>query len=128
MLMLGHDAVHKKALLSAFISVPVGCGEVPKLVLGGNNNFQGNFFTMSFFFWPKTPALNVPPAHYDYRFLSPKRVSAPCVQRIARGRAAGCGVVQRANETRQSAAMQAQAQHAQLQRRHSASVGANKIQ
>jgi hypothetical protein len=27
----------------AFNSVPVGYGEVPKLVLGENNNFQGTF-------------------------------------------------------------------------------------
>ena len=34
---------------SASNFVPVGCGEVPKLVLGGNNNFQGNFFANTFF-------------------------------------------------------------------------------
>jgi hypothetical protein len=28
---------------SAFNFVPVGCGEVQKLVLGGSNNFQGTF-------------------------------------------------------------------------------------
>jgi hypothetical protein len=33
---------------SAFNFVPVGCGEVPKLVLGGNNSSQGTF-AMSFF-------------------------------------------------------------------------------
>jgi hypothetical protein len=41
---------------------------VPKLVLGGNNNFQGTFLSM-LFFWPKTPALDVSPAQHDYRFL-----------------------------------------------------------
>jgi hypothetical protein len=29
---------------SAFNFVPVGCGEVLKLVFGGNNDFQGNVF------------------------------------------------------------------------------------
>jgi hypothetical protein len=29
--------------------VPVGCGEVPKLVLGGNDNFKGNFLPCLFF-------------------------------------------------------------------------------
>jgi hypothetical protein len=66
-----------------------------------------------FFFSPKTPALNISPVRYDYRFPPPKRVRALYVQRIARGRAAGCGVVQHANETRQPAVIQAQAQYAQ---------------
>jgi hypothetical protein len=44
---------------SAFNFVPVGCGEVPKLVLGGNNNFQGTFCQL-FFFGQKHPRLIYP--------------------------------------------------------------------
>ena len=75
---------------SALNFVPVGCGEVPKLVLGGNNNSQG-IFLQTLFFWPKTPTLNI-------SVFAPK---TGCVQRIVRGRAAACGVVQHANEARE---------------------------
>jgi hypothetical protein len=45
---------------SAFNFVPVGCGEVPKLVLGGNNKLISRALFCLSFFWPKTPALNIP--------------------------------------------------------------------
>jgi hypothetical protein len=65
-----------KTYCSAFKFVPVGCGEVPKLVLGGNNHFQGTFLPC-LFFGQKHPRL---------------------IQRIliARGRAAGTGTARTA--------------------------------
>ena len=73
---LGHDAVHKHIW---FCFQLCACG-----VWGGAK--------MSFV-WPKTPTFkyHIPPVQYDYRFPPPK---TSYVQRIARGRAAGCGVVQ----------------------------------
>jgi hypothetical protein len=49
---------------SAFNFVPVGCGEVPKLVLGGNNNFQGTFLP-TLFFGQKHPRLIYPRYRYS---------------------------------------------------------------
>jgi hypothetical protein len=94
--------VYIKTCGSAFNFMPVGCGEVPKLVLGGNNNFQGTFFAMSFF-GPKTPTLNVSPRYSTITGFCPQ--NGLCT--------AGCGVVHHANGTWQSAVTQAQ--HASMQ-------------
>jgi hypothetical protein len=47
---LGHYAAHKKHMvpLSTLCLWGVGRGEVSKLVLGGNNNFQGTFCKLFF--------------------------------------------------------------------------------
>jgi hypothetical protein len=79
----------------AFNFVPVGCGEVPKLILGGNNNFQGTFLP-TLFLGQKHPRL-IYPRYSTITGFDPK---TGCVKRIMRGRAAGCGVVQHANEAR----------------------------
>ena len=93
---------------SAFNFVPVGCGEVPKLVLGGNNNFQGTFLP----FGQKHPRL-IYPRHSTITGFCPQ--NGLCTA-DSTGRAAGCGVVQHANEPWQSAVTQAQhAQHAAMQ-------------
>jgi hypothetical protein len=78
---------------------------------------------MSFFFGQKHPRL----MHPRYSTITGFCPKTGYIQRIARGRTAGCGVVQHANETRQSAAIQAQAQcvqHAVIQARYSAGTGA----
>ena len=81
----------------AFNFVPVGCGEVPKLVLGGNNNFQGTFLP-TLFFGQKHPRLIYPRYSTITSFCPQNGLCTAHI--IARGRAAGCGAVQHANETR----------------------------
>jgi hypothetical protein len=56
-------------------------------------------FSMSFF-WPKTPALNIPPGTVRLSVFAPE---TGYVQRIARGRTAGCGVVRGASRERNTA-------------------------
>jgi hypothetical protein len=54
--MMLYIKIHGPAFNFVVDILPVGCAKVPKLILGGNNNFQGNFLPFLFFLAKNTRA------------------------------------------------------------------------